>query len=83
MIKLTQKILITGIKRKSKAKLFSNVETGDILLLSLELRETGNNRGVAYVPDITIRNLDKHEETFKSLNMTAKLLYDTFKFEEI
>lgn len=62
--------------------MFESVQVGDVLLLSLQLRHTGSNRGTAYVPIVSIENLETDEETLKSLNITAKLLYDTFDFEE-
>ena len=73
-------ITITNIKRKTKAKMFCNLEIGDRIHFSVPLKYAGRNRGT-YATYITITNLETGEQTQSSFNQLPKVL-DAFEFTD-
>lgn len=72
--------MITGIKRKTKAKMFRNLNIGDKIKFSVPLEYAGCNRGT-YATYITVTNLQTGEKTQSSFNQLPKIL-DAFIFED-
>ncbi len=67
-ITMTSKVIeVTEIKKKTKAKMFKNLKVGSRVVLSIEAKTAGQNRGT-YSSYIQIRNIDTNEVTCSSFN---------------
>ena len=73
-------ITITNIKRKTKAKMFCNLEVGDRIKFSVPIKRAGRNRGT-YATYITIINLETGEKTHSSFNQLPTIL-TAFEFTD-
>jgi len=71
--------IVTKINRKTKAKLFKDLNVGDKIEFSVLIKRAGSNRGT-YATYIEIRNIDTDEYTFSSFNQLPSIL-DTFEFK--
>lgn len=65
-MKLRNWFEVTAIPKKTTAKLFENVEVGDILYMEYELESS-----VGYVPYMLVVNQTKDERINAQLNQTA------------
>lgn len=78
-IALKTKLMITGINKKSQAKVFKDSKIEDTILISLEIQ---NRRG--YVPSVEVLNLRTGDKYTTSVNMLDSVLssFDFIKVEE-
>lgn len=75
MIELKSNILVvTEVKKKSKAKMIGDLRVGDKIQLSVDASPVGSNRGT-YATYIRIDNVDTGDYTFKSFNQ----IFDLYK----
>lgn len=74
---LDRTVKVTEIKRKTSAKLFEDVEVGDVLRFSVTLQKTGG-----YQSDVTVENMTKGHSRYDRMSVIAKSL-DVFRFEEV
>ena len=81
MFNMTTTLEVIEIKKKTKAKVFENVEVGDIIKFSVPLKPVGSNRGT-YASYIKIHNITKDEITSKSFNQLFGG-FDCFEFKEV
>ncbi|WP_250482641.1 hypothetical protein, partial [Caballeronia sp. GACF5] len=67
-------LTVTKIKSPTSAKLFKNLEVGDVIHMSIEVEYLGTNRGQPYAPYIKITNYFSGETTNKSFNELSLIL---------
>ena len=75
-------LIVEGIKRKTSAKMFKDIEVGDRLLLSVDVDYAGSNRGSTYATYIKCANLSKNDVAYKSFNEMPRFL-NMFKLKEV
>ncbi len=68
--------------KPTKARMFENVEIGDVLEFSVPVHGVGVSRGRSYTVDIKIKNLRNNEVTFSTFNQVGRTL-KLFKFKEV
>lgn len=74
---------VVKILKQSKARMFENVEVGDILQISVPVECVGTSRGRSYAVDILVENLSKvQDRTYKTFNELPRLLKN-LKLEEM
>jgi hypothetical protein len=74
---------VTEIHRKTRAKMFSDVEVGDVLQFSMRLGNmTGASGGGSYATVIHIENLTQGIATSKGQSELANLLNGLFELRE-
>lgn len=73
-------VIITKINRKTKAKMFENLNIGDKIKFSVPLKRAGRNRGT-YATYIKVENINTGETTNSSFNQLPIIL-DAFEFSE-
>lgn len=74
---------VIEIVKGSKARMFENVEIGDILQITVPVREVGRTSRSSRTVDFEILNLSKpSERTYKTLNQLPNILKN-FKLEEL
>lgn len=71
----------TKIHKKSQSPAFKDLEVGDQIEFSIEIKAVGRNRG-SYAAYINCINLKTHSESKLSFNQIGRTL-DCFEFEEI
>lgn len=69
-------ILVTGIRRSTKAKFFKDLSEGDVIYLGYDLNGTCGN----HAPDIQITFLD-HNFIMSPLNFKNRM--ENFEYEQI
>ena len=81
-ILLTSQVLeVAKINRKTKAKMFGNLNVGDVIEFSVPIKQAGSNRGT-YATYITATNLKTGEKTSSSFNQIPKIL-EAFEFKQV
>ena len=76
-------LIVEGIKRKTSAKMFKNIEIGDKLRLSADVDYAGSNGGGStYATYIKCDNLSKNDVAYKSFNEMPRFL-NMFKLKEL
>ena len=75
-------VRVTKKVKKTKAAMFSNIEVGDILELSISVDHVGGNRGRTYAPTIYVINAMTSESTTETFNTITKRL-NCFELEEV
>jgi hypothetical protein len=75
---------VMKILKPSKARMFENVEIGDILQISVPIESVGSTTtGGSKTVDLEVLNLSKlPERTYKTMNQLPKIL-ENFILEEI
>ena len=73
-------LIITAIKRKTKAKMLESLKIGDKICLTVDASPVGSNRGT-YASYIEVKNLQDGERTFFSFNQISTL-YNAFELSE-
>lgn len=74
---------VVKILKQSKARMFENVEVGDILQISVPVECVGTSRGRSHAVDILVENLSKvQDRTYKTFNELPRLLKN-LKLEEM
>lgn len=74
-------IVITEVKRKTKAGMFCDLNIGDRIEFSVPLKYAGRSRNGTYATYITVTNLETGEKTMLSFNQLPKIL-DAFSFTD-
>lgn len=69
------------IHKKSQSPAFKDLQIGDQIEFSIEIKAVGRNRG-SYAAYINCLNLKTHDESKLSFNQISRTL-DCFEFEEI
>lgn len=83
MIVLSDKIRITSLfTGKSKFSFWHELELKDVLVIGMELKPTGQNRGKIYAPNIIITNERTGEKFIDTINSIQKYL-GKIEFEEL
>lgn len=77
----SEKYEVIKIKKRTQAKVFKNVEPGDIVQFSIGIERAGSNSGT-YASYITFENLTKKETARKSFNEMPKLI-ENFELAEM
>ena len=75
-------LIVEEIKRKTSAKMFKDIEVGDMISLSVDVDYAGSNRGMTYATYIKCTNLSKKDAAYKSFNEMPRFL-NMFKLKEI
>jgi len=77
-------LMVKNIKKKTKAKLFKDLEVGDLIKLSIPVKAPGVSlsNDCTYASYITVKNLKNDNTTNKSFNEIVKFLR-CFEFEKI
>ena len=75
-------LIVEGIKRKTSAKMFKDIEVGDKLRLSVDVDYAGSNRGSTYATYIKCANLSKNDVAYKTFNEMPRFL-NMFKLKEV
>lgn len=70
-----------AINKKTKAKMFQNVEVGDIVIFSVPIKAVGRSRGRSYAVEIRCVNVTKNEDTCLTFNELSRILR-YFEFEQ-
>ena len=65
---------IRKILKKTKAKMFKNIEVNDVLVLSVEAETAGASRGRSFASYIEVLNVSKCEAGYVSFNDIEKRL---------
>lgn len=74
---------VVKILKKSKARMFENVEVGDILEISVPIKHVGRNNRASRTVDFEVLNLSKSpDRTYKTVNQLPSLL-ENLKLEEL
>lgn len=74
MILMTSKpMVITGIKKKTKAQFFCALEVGDVLEFSVPIKNPGHGRTL-YATYITVSNMKTGMKTQASFTQLSSLL---------
>lgn len=68
-----------AINKKTKAKMFSNVQKGDIIRFSVPIKPVGGNRGRSYAVKIDCTNERTKESALFTFNEIGNIL-DCFGF---
>jgi hypothetical protein len=79
---LTGTYRIKRVKAKTKARIFENMQEGDIIAFSLTLKNTTGSRG-NYATDIVVRNLTRGEVVHKTQSELVNILGRAFELEII
>lgn len=74
----SERLQISKILRKTKAKMLCDLKVGDIITLSIPVVRAGMNKGT-YASYIEIENLENKECSYKSFNEIGILL-NCFEF---
>lgn len=77
----SSKYRVTKINRKTKAKMFKNIELGDVLIFTCILERLGTTRGNTYAPHVKIENISKKESVHKSFNELGNIM-DAFEMTD-
>lgn len=67
--------------RKTTAKFWKDVEVGDILVCSQDVKGQGSGRGL-YAVDIAISNVTKGTAPYNTMNQVTRNM-DGYEFEEV
>lgn len=81
-MKLKCKAKCLKILKKTKAKVFKDLQEGDIMDFSIAMASVGSSRGRSYAPEITCVHERTGEYNRLSFNQIARVL-GNFEFEEI
>lgn len=81
-MKMKCRAKVTEIKKKTKMKMFENIQVGDIVNFSVILDSVGSRRGRSYAVNICCMNERTEEYCFKTFNEVGRVI-DLFSFEEI
>lgn len=73
-------LLITAVKKDTKAKMFSNLHVGSRIQFSVNATASGANRG-PYAKYLKVENMDTGETAIKSFNEIEERMC-TFEWEE-
>ena len=76
----SEKLIVTNILKKTKAKMFANIKIGDILEISIPMKYAGRNGKIGYASYLTIENKTSGEIAHKSFNQLPMLL-ENFEFD--
>lgn len=83
MVDLTlrsEKVRVTKILKKTQARMFKNIEVGDVIQLSIGAERVGRgSRGSTLAADVRVDNLTKGQHTYKTFNTLGVL--DNFEYE--
>ena len=78
----SKKYFVKGIKKKTQAYMFKNIEVGDIIQLSTEVKYLGKGSGGAsYAAPVEVTNLTKNESSMKTFN-TLPMILNCFELVE-
>lgn len=81
---LTCTVKCLTVKKKTKAKMFKNVQVGDIIEFTLPLRAVGRgDSGGTYASFVDCVNTRTNEKAQFSLNQFGLFLYQCFEWEQI
>lgn len=79
----SKKIKIVKIKRKTKAKMFKDLNEDDLIIFELSIKRVGGHySGGPYASYIKVTNLKTNECTYKSSNELSNIL-NAFELEEV
>ena len=67
-------LIVEGIKRKTSAKMFKDIEVGDKLSLSVDVDYAGSNRRITYATYIKCTNLSKNDVAYKLFNEMPRFI---------
>lgn len=82
IIMKSAKYRVMNILKKTNAKMFKDIEAGDILQFSVPLGYAGTGTGGTYAVDIKVENLSKPGSvTYKTFNQLPTVL-GSFNLEE-
>lgn len=83
MIKLTGTYRVVRVTKNTKAKMFGDINAGDMIVFELELNRVGmNGRGGTYATYIKSTNLRTGQSAGKSMNEIDPIL-SCFEFEQV
>lgn len=80
---LSTRIIITGILKKTKVKMFGNADIGDLIVIKMQLSKPGRGgHGGLYASYLICDNYNKHESCVKSISELSNILKN-FEYREI
>ena len=78
----SENLKIVKINKVTKAKMFENLEVGDVIRMSIPVKGAGSGGRGTYASNIKIENVATGEYTFKTFNEIDNIL-SIFEFEAI
>lgn len=76
-MELLNSFTVTEVKAKTKARLFKDVEVGDVLVFRIPLAATGRGRG-CYAATVEVENIRSDQHDYYTLNELSPLLNRCF-----
>lgn len=75
---------VSEIKAKTKAKMFQDIEVGDVITFELTLKNTtGASNGGIYATNVLVKNVTKKQSVWKTQNEISNIIERCFTFEEV
>lgn len=81
IIMISKHYVVEEVKSKTKAKMFENLQVGDVVQFSIPLKSAGRNRGT-YASYIKCENVNSGEVSYNSFNQIGMRL-GNFKLKEV
>lgn len=78
----SENLKIVKINKVTKAKMFENLEVGDVIRMSIPVKRAGSGGRGTYASNIKIENIAAGEYAFKTFNEIGSML-SIFEFEAI
>lgn len=80
IIMKSEKLVVSRIIDKTRAKFFKDLKRGDVIEFSVPLKAAGSNKGT-YATDVKVYCYRTNDYTHKTFNQMANVLLN-FDFEE-